>query len=195
MAAMPLQRSPSMAVDEIRLACAAMYAPNTDPATRQRAGEYLEQASAGDDAWPALLQLVTTPQEQAATRFWAASALFRKARREPPPPGLRAQLVQQLATALASDVPAEVAKQVSVACATLALRTAAEDPTAVGQCTRLALELCGRSTHGLGLLKALADEAPNVDAGAHRIRPLRAELQRVARADVFPALLQATGVD
>ena len=48
---------------------------------------------------------------------------------------------------------------------------------------------------GLGLLKALADEAPNVDAGAHRIRPLRAELQRVARADVFPALLQATGVD
>ena len=118
-------------------ACAAMYAPNTDPATRQRAGEYLEQASAGDDAWPALLQLVTTPQEQAATRFWAASALFRKARREPPPPSLRAQLVQQLATALASDVPGEVAKQVSVACATLALRTAAEDPSAVGQCTRL----------------------------------------------------------
>jgi hypothetical protein len=184
-----------MAVDEIRLACAAMYAPNTDPATRQRAGEYLEQASAGDDAWPALLQLVTTPQEQAATRFWAASALFRKARREPPPPALRAQLVQELATALASDVPGEVAKQVSVACATLALRTAAEDPSAVGQCTRLALELCGRSTHGLGLLKALADEAPNVDAGAHRIRPLRAELQRVARSDVFPALLQATGVD
>lgn len=190
MAAMPLQRSPSMAVDEIRLACAAMYAPTTDPETRRRAGEYLEQASNGDDAWAALLQLVTT-QEAAATRYWAASALFRKARRDPPPAALRSQLIGQLTNALNTDALPEVAKQIAVACATLALKAASEDPAAVGQCARLALELCGRNKHGLLLLRALADEAASVDAGAHRVRALKAELRRVACVDVFPALLRA----
>ena len=150
----------------------------------------------GDDAWPSPFTIdVTTPQEQAATRFWAASALPRKALGAALA-WTEAQLVQQLATALASDVPAEVAKQVSVACATFIV--AARPPRTLRPSASAlpdALELCGRSTHGLSSLKALADEAPNVDAGAHRIRPLRAELQRVARADVFPALLQASGVD
>ena len=184
--------------EQLRAACDALYGPRSGGPQRAQATQFLTAAAEQPQAWGACLELVRSPSEAVATRFWAANALFaktKKANRELPP-AAAAELGAHLLAVLKTDLAPEIAERIAVTVATLALQAEDADDGAsqsLENCARAALEVCeaGRARSGLGLLRSLADELDAVDCAPRRRYDLEARARGVARRAALPALSRA----